>query len=188
MYIVFLLQFSKNFMSHYWVTKMGADFASLCQKMFITAIILRKIMFQQVQAVCETWHMCELAISHRSYNIVSNNKTKGKTLGRGISYTLIWSWSLDMWSLSDPEMQSLFCKLLTKDWGGSFILKVPTSEGGSSLMKSMSRVSHPWKLLYDSVSVLVLLILKCIFSCNIKALVKGKQNPPKEVFQIAVYY
>lgn len=104
MYIVFLLQFSKNFMGHYWVTKMGADFASLCQKMFITVIILRKIMFQQVQAVCKTWHMCELAISHGSYNIVSNNKTKGETLGRGISHTLIWSWSFDMWSLLDPEM------------------------------------------------------------------------------------
>lgn len=81
LYIVFLLQFSKNFMGHYWVTKMGADFASLCQKIFITAIILREIMFQQVQAVCKMWHMCELAISHRSYNIVSNNKTKGRQWG-----------------------------------------------------------------------------------------------------------
>ena len=70
---------------------MGADFASLCQKMFITVIILGKIMFQQVQAVYETCHMCELAISRRSYNTVTNNKTKGKTLGRGISYILIWS-------------------------------------------------------------------------------------------------
>lgn len=76
MYIAFLLQFSENFMGYYWVTKMGADFASLCQKMFITVIILGKIMFQQDQAVCKPWHMCESAISHCFHNIVTNNKTK----------------------------------------------------------------------------------------------------------------
>lgn len=60
---------------------MGADFASLCQKRFITLIILLKIMFQQVQAACRTWHMCELDVSHHSYNIITTNKTRGKTLG-----------------------------------------------------------------------------------------------------------
>lgn len=109
LFIFFLLQFSKNFMGYYWVTKMGADFASLCQKMFITLIIHGKIMFQQVKTVRKTWHMCELAISHCSYNIVINNKTKGETMGRGISHILIWSWSFDMWSSLDPDMQSAAC-------------------------------------------------------------------------------
>lgn len=63
MYIAFLLQFCKSFMAHYCLNKMCADSASLCQKMFITLIIHMKIMFQQVQAMCKTWHMCELAIS-----------------------------------------------------------------------------------------------------------------------------
>lgn len=89
LYIVFLPQFSKSFIAHYWVTKMGADFASLRQKMFITLIILQKIMFQQVQAVCRTWHMCELAVSHHSYNIITTNKTKGKTLGGRLHINLV---------------------------------------------------------------------------------------------------
>lgn len=90
-YIAFLLQLSKSFMAHYCVSKMCADFASLCQKMFITLIILTKIMFQQVQAMCKTWHMCELAISHYTYNISSNNTAREEALGKGIDLTLIWS-------------------------------------------------------------------------------------------------
>lgn len=89
MYIAFLLQFSKSFMAHYWVSKMCADFASLCQKMFITLIILMKIMFQQVQAMCKTWYMCELAISHYTYNISSNNKARKGSLGKGLDLKLV---------------------------------------------------------------------------------------------------
>lgn len=98
MCITFLLQFSKSFMAHYCVSKMCADFASLCQNMFITLIILTKIMFQQVQAICETWHMCELAISHYTYNISAIIVPGKEPWGTGIDLMLIWSWSSD-WSL-----------------------------------------------------------------------------------------
>lgn len=91
MYIAFLLQFSKSFMAHYCVSKMCADFASLCQKTFITLIILSKIMFQQVQKMCKTWDMCELAISHYTYNISSNNNAREGALGKGRGLMLIWS-------------------------------------------------------------------------------------------------
>lgn len=139
LYIVFLLQFSKNFMGHYWVTKMGADFASLCQKIFITAIILREIMFQQVQAVCKTWHMCELAISHRSYNIVSNNKTKWETVGRGMSYRLIWSWNFEMWSSLEPGKQS--AALFLNFQSSHSTREVPTAWSIWPVCKSLGRVS-----------------------------------------------
>jgi len=70
---------------------MCSDFASLCQKMFITLIILMKIMFQQVQAMCKAWHKCELAISHHTHNIRSNNNAREGALGKRIDLTLIWS-------------------------------------------------------------------------------------------------